>query len=155
MIMAFWEVLHGSYHLHRGSGLGMCELLPQLLDTCWTGTTFKHFLEITKGVSLMFAVALSTWKTISNYLYYQTRTLRIWLGLKFCALPYHKLVLGTKHGWEGLVGSGPRTSEVTQCPRAKGPRALGDRLLQGCAVLITGEWLPIWSQNGSLSSVCV
>ncbi len=25
----------------------------------------------------------------------------------------------------------------------------------GCAVLITGKWLPLWSQNGSLSFVCV
>ncbi len=38
------------------------------------------------------------------------------------------VVLGTKHGREGLVGSSPRASEVTQCPRAEGTRALGDFL---------------------------
>ena len=27
--------------------------------------------------------------------------------------------------------------------------------LQGCVVLIMGEWLLIWSQNGSFSFVCV
>ena len=26
--------------------------------------------------------------------------------------------------------------------------------LQGCAVLIMGQWLPLWSQNGSFSFVC-
>ncbi len=30
------------------------------------------------------------------------------------------MVLGTKHGQEGLVDSGPRASEATQCPRAEG-----------------------------------
>ena len=34
-------------------------------------------------------------------------------------------VLGTNHGRGGLVDSGPRASEATQCPRAEGPRALG------------------------------
>ncbi len=38
----------------------------------------------------------------------------------FLGVPCHQ-VLGTKHSQEGWVDSGPRVSEVTQCPRADRP----------------------------------
>ncbi len=58
---------------------------------------------------------------LNRFLVYSYHDLVLCEWNKYCGV-----VLGTKHGLDGCVDSGPRVSEVIQWPGAEGPRALGD-----------------------------
>ncbi len=74
---------------------------------------FKIYKEFISAASLL---KQTRWLT-----FFHPKSRNVWTHRKKMTLSMLSwLVLGTKHGREGLVDSGPRASEATQCPRAEG-----------------------------------